>query len=94
MNRDRMLKLSTLDYLLQKYNKRLLKLDEVGAEINMQPQSIRNAITNGTFPIPTVKNMRFRMVKIEHLAQYIDSISSHAEKQFKKGERFRAQKRW
>lgn len=35
--------------------KRLLSIKEMGAYINLKPQTIRNQLSAGTFPIPPIK---------------------------------------
>jgi predicted DNA-binding transcriptional regulator AlpA len=35
--------------------KRLLSIKEIGAYLNISPQTIRNRLSAGTFPIPPIK---------------------------------------
>lgn len=75
--------MNTLDYLKDKYNTRLLTLDQVGAEIGMKRLSINTAICTGRFPMPTMKIGQKRYVKIEWLAEYMDKLGDEAEREFK-----------
>lgn len=83
---------SSLSYLREKYNKKFLTMVETGSEINMQVDSMRNAITQHRFPMPTIKVGRFRMVEIEILAGYMDGLLKAGQDEFNHWERLHGRK--
>lgn len=55
-----------------KYGKLTLSLTEAAPELGMEVATAHNKISAGTFPIPTRKLGKNRVVDIRDLADYID----------------------
>jgi hypothetical protein len=53
---------------------RLLTVAEVAAAIGITAKTIRNQITNGTFPIRSARACGRRVVRSDDLAQYIERV--------------------
>ncbi|MBK7017406.1 MAG: helix-turn-helix domain-containing protein [Sulfuritalea sp.] len=53
---------------------RLLTVAEVAAAIGITAKTIRNQITNGTFPIRSARASGRRVVRSDDLAQYIERV--------------------
>jgi len=63
----------TFGFLLNKYNKMVLTLDEIGAEINRgSRKAMLGAIGNGTFPLKTRIEGGMRVADVRDVADYLD----------------------
>jgi hypothetical protein len=67
--------MTTLDILIQKYGP-VLNLKELGQVIKMSPAGIRNAVSAERFPIPTHRCGKTRVARADHVADYLDQITS------------------
>lgn len=59
--------------------KRLLSIDELGEYIGIRPQTIRNRLSCGTFPIPAKKvcgRVKFDRKSVDG---YLDKLKAHYE---------------
>ena len=60
--------------LLAVYEKPLIPLEVFCRDImNIKPQTARNRIAQGTFPVPLTRTSKPPMIHIEDAARYIDS---------------------
>jgi len=59
-------------YLIAKYNKLQLTMDELAAELQMDKKSMLNSISAGRLKVPTWKDNGRRYVDIRDLASYWD----------------------
>lgn len=66
--------LSTLDLLTQHYRV-LLTIPEVAEITSMQPQTIRNRLARGDFPIPSLKIGRRRLFRLLDVAAFLDRLA-------------------
>lgn len=66
--------LSTLDLLTQRYRV-LLTIPEVAEITSMQPQTIRNRLARGDFPIPSLKIGRRRLFRVVDVAAFLDRLA-------------------
>lgn len=66
---------ATMLYL--KYDRVRLTIDEVAHELGIKPGTVRNQISDGTFPIASYIEGRNRFVDVRALGQYLDE--RHAE---------------
>lgn len=67
---------ATMLYL--KYDRVRLTVDEVAQELGMKPGSVRNQISDGTFPVASYVEGRNRFVDIRALGQYLDQRHEEA----------------
>jgi excisionase family DNA binding protein len=56
--------------------KRLLTTEELADYIGLKPQTVRNKLSNGTFPIKPKKMGRKNLWEIDKVNEYIDKIKS------------------
>lgn len=63
--------------LYMKYDRVRLTVDEVAHELGMKPGTVRNQISDGSFPVPSYVEGRNRFVDVRALGQYLDE--RHAE---------------
>lgn len=63
-----------LNLLLSKYDQILIPLPKAAKEIGLCGATARNAVSNGSFPIATIKQGRLRFVHVSDLAAYLDSL--------------------
>lgn len=66
--------LSTLDLLTQHYRV-LLTIPEVAEITSIQPQTIRNRLARGDFPIPSLKVGRRRLFRVVDVAAFLDRLA-------------------
>lgn len=67
----------TIEILLNRFdNKVMLSVEDISRVTGWSQQTIRNRITNKTFPIPTSSDGRRRFATINDVAIYIDRISA------------------
>lgn len=69
-------------YLGSKYQKLLLSVADVAAELGMSEGTIHNKIGNCTFPVPSRLEGRRRIVDIRDLAEYLDRQRAMSLEQF------------
>lgn len=55
-----------------------IPVPELAQAIGLAAQTIRNRISDGTFPIPTIKQGAFRYALLTDVAQYLDSLRAQA----------------
>jgi len=55
-------------------SRRMLGIAEVSTIIGLKPQTIRNKLTNGTFPIPTKKVGRLLKWDSRDIEKFLDSL--------------------
>lgn len=68
----------TLQILLAKFNGQILiPLVRASESIGIPGQTARNQLTDGTFPIPTVKRDSRRFIHISDLADYVESLRAN-----------------
>jgi predicted DNA-binding transcriptional regulator AlpA len=68
--------------------KRLLGIEELGEVIGIRPQTIRNRLSLGTFPIPAKKvcgRVKFDRKEIE---RYLERLKPHRVSKIDKGNQF------
>lgn len=63
-----------LNLLLSKYDQILIPLPKAAKEIGLCGSTARNAVSNGSFPIATIKQGRLRFVHVHDLAAYLDAL--------------------
>lgn len=63
--------------LYMKYDRVRLTIDEVAHELGMKSGTVRNQISDGSFPIPSYIEGRNRFVDVRALGKYLDE--RHAE---------------
>ena len=69
--------LSNFDVLrLQFPGQVFLSLDDAAAAMARPAKSVKNDLYLGTFPVPTIKIGRRRVVSITALASYLDSLET------------------
>lgn len=66
---------ATMLYL--KYDRVRLTVDEVAHELGIKPGTVRNQISDGSFPVPSYVEGRNRFIDVRALGQYLDE--RHAE---------------
>jgi predicted DNA-binding transcriptional regulator AlpA len=69
-------------FLALKYDRLLLRLDEVCAEMGMAVQTARNQMSAGTFPIPTRKEGKYVLADVRDVGQYIDDCRDQARREW------------
>lgn len=67
---------ATMLYL--KYDRVRLTVEEVAQELGIKPGTVRNQISEGTFPVPSYVEGRNRFVDIRALGQYLDERHTEA----------------
>jgi predicted site-specific integrase-resolvase len=65
-------------FLGMKHKKMWLTLDEACGELGIKVGTAHNQICAGTFPIPTTKQGRHRVIDLRDLGDYIDRQRRHA----------------
>lgn len=71
---------SALNILMQAHPGKLrIPAVDAGQWIGFAPQSVRNAISRNTFPLPTHKTGALRTVDLRDLAAYLDTGKSVVE---------------
>lgn len=63
--------MTTVEMLLMKYGP-TLGTKELSEVLRITPASIRNAISDETFPIPTYKEGKYRLADVRDVAAYMD----------------------
>lgn len=66
--------ITTLDLLAQRYPV-LLTIPDVAEVTSMQPQTIRNRLARGDFPIPSLKIGRRRLFRVIDVAAFLDQVA-------------------
>lgn len=64
--------------LYMKYDRVRLTVDEVAQELGVKPGSVRNQISDGTFPVPSYVEGRNRYIDVRALGQYLDQRHEEA----------------
>ena len=64
--------------LYMKYDRVRLTVDEVAHELGIKPGTIRNQISDGSFPIPSYTEGRNRFVDVRALGKYLDERYAEA----------------
>ncbi len=59
-------------FLMMKYNRMFMKLDEICDEIGIAVSTARNQLCAGTFPIPTRKPGKFVIADVRDVGKYLD----------------------
>lgn len=67
---------ATLDLLIRIHGRTIIDISDVASEIGWSPGSIRNAISDGTFPIKSFLLAGRRMFYLVDVAEYIDQLRS------------------
>ena len=67
---------ATMLYL--KYDRVRLSVDEVAHELGIKAGTVRNQISEGSFPIPSYVEGRNRYVDVRALGQYLDERHNEA----------------
>ena len=57
--------------------RRLLGIEELGEYIGIRPQTIRNRLSNGTFPIPAKKVCGRVKFDLRDVESYLDKLQAH-----------------
>jgi len=65
-----------------KFGKLIITLTEAAAELGMEVGTARNQIGEGSFPLPTRKMGKNRVVDVRDLADYVDHQRSLAKQIF------------
>lgn len=65
--------MTTLEMLLSKYGP-VLGTKELGEVLRMTPASIRNSISDESFPIKTVRDKKGRLADVRDVATYLDAL--------------------
>jgi len=60
-------------------NRRLLGIEELGQYLGIRPQTIRNRLSNGTFPIPAKKVCGRVKFDLKDIEDYLGKLKSHYE---------------
>lgn len=55
-----------------KFGKLVITLAEAAAELGLEAATARNQVADGTFPLPSRKQGKNRVVDVRDLAEYID----------------------
>ncbi len=84
---------TTTAILLTKFNGQILIPFSDAAEIaGIAPQTARNQLTKGTFPIPSIRNGGRRFIHIHDLAAFIDGLRNSVINKPKRGRPTKASK--
>lgn len=67
---------ATMLYL--KYDRVRLTVEEVAHELGIKPGTVRNQISDGSFPVPSYVEGRNRFVDVRALGQYLDERHEEA----------------
>lgn len=68
-------------FLAMKYERLIMRLDEVCFEIGAEIGSTRNRMSAGTFPIPTRKEGKFIVADVRDVGAYLDKCRDEAARQ-------------
>lgn len=64
--------------LYMKYDRVRLTIDEVAHEMGVKSGTVRNQISDGTFPVPSYIEGRNRWVDVRELGAYFDRMFEEA----------------
>jgi Pyocin activator protein PrtN. len=67
---------ATMLYL--KYDRVRLTVEEVAHELGIKPGTVRNQISEGSFPVPSYVEGRNRFIDVRALGQYLDERHTEA----------------
>lgn len=67
---------ATMLYL--KYDRVRLTIDEAANELGIKPGTVRNQISEGSFPVPSYVEGRNRYIDVRALGQYLDERHTEA----------------
>lgn len=67
---------ATMLYL--KYDRVRLTVDEVAHELGIKPGTVRNQISDGSFPVPSYVEGRNRFIDVRALGKYLDERYAEA----------------
>ena len=59
-------------FLAMKYERLVMRMDEVCHEIGIELGTARNKLSAGTFPIPTRKQGKFVIADVRDVGKYLD----------------------
>lgn len=65
-------------FLAMKYERLIMRLDEVCHEIGADIGTVRNRMSAGTFPIPTRKEGKFVIADVRDVGKYLDDCRDEA----------------
>ena len=65
-------------FLAMKYERLIMRLDEVCHEIGFELGTARNKLSAGTFPIPTRKEGKFVIADVRDVGKYLDDCRDEA----------------
>lgn len=65
-------------FLAMKYERLVMRLDEVCHEIGAEIGTVRNKLTAKTFPIPTRKEGKFVIADVRDVGRYLDDRRDEA----------------
>jgi predicted site-specific integrase-resolvase len=66
-------------YLLMKYDRMFMRLEEICAEIDIAVSTARNRMSAGTFPIRTRKSGKFVIADVRDVGKYLDDCRGDSE---------------
>ena len=64
--------------LYLKYDRVRLTVDETARELGISPGTVRNQISDGSFPVPTYTEGRSRFIDVRALGKYLDAKYAEA----------------
>lgn len=67
---------ATMLYL--KYDRVRLTVEEVAHELGIKPGTVRNQISDGSFPVPSYVEGRNRFIDVRALGKYLDERHEEA----------------
>ncbi len=77
--------------LYMKYDRVRLTVDEAARELGLKPGTVRNQISDGSFPVPTYTEGRNRYVDVRALGEYLDQRHAQALASLAQGHHFSVQ---
>ena len=66
--------MNTTDLLMAQHNKAILTIGDIARILDVDPKTLSNRISNGTFPVAYIRYGRFTGVRVQDLADFFDSI--------------------
>jgi hypothetical protein len=61
-------------FLAMKYERLVMRLDQICFEIGAEIGTVRNRMSAGTFPIPTRKEGKFVVADVRDVGKYLDDL--------------------
>ena len=65
-------------FLLMKYDRMFMRLEEICAEIDIAVGTARNKLCAGTFPIRTRKSGKYVIADVRDVGEYLDGLRKSA----------------